>query len=115
MPPITLLHNPRCSKSREALALLEEAGVDVSVRRYLDEPLSAAELHDLVSRLQGDTKELVRTNESEWKALAADSNDIEQVIAAIVAHPKVLQRPIADDGKRVIIGRPPENIRELLA
>ncbi|MCK2183148.1 arsenate reductase (glutaredoxin) [Halomonas getboli] len=111
---ITLLHNPRCSKSRQALALLEERGVDVQVRRYLHEPLDGAELRALMARLSTEPRDLVRTSEAEWKALGADRDDPEQVIDAIVAHPKILQRPIADDGSRAIIGRPPEDILALL-
>lgn len=114
MKPITLLHNPRCSKSREALALLEAAGAEFQVRRYLDEPLNGEELRALASRLEGDISQLVRSNETEWKALGADSHNVDQVIDAIVAHPRILQRPIADDGQRAVIGRPPENIQSLL-
>lgn len=111
---ITLLHNPRCSKSRQALALLEERGVDVEVRRYLDTPLDGAELRALLSRLAVGPRALVRTNETEWKALGADADDPDQVVNAILAHPRILQRPIADDGHRAVIGRPPEDILALL-
>ncbi|RTR05045.1 arsenate reductase (glutaredoxin) [Halomonas nitroreducens] len=111
---ITLLHNPRCSKSRQALALLEERGVDVQVRRYLDAPLDEKELRALMARLDADGQALVRTNEAEWQALDADPMDPDQVVRAIVAHPRVLQRPIADDGTRAVIGRPPEDVLALL-
>ncbi|MBB3140894.1 arsenate reductase (glutaredoxin) [Halomonas organivorans] len=111
---ITLLHNPRCSKSRQALALLEERGVDVTVRRYLDTPLDGAELRALLSRLTAEPRALVRSSEAEWKALGADADDPDQVVDAIVAHPRIMQRPIADDGSRAIIGRPPEDILALL-
>ncbi|QTF91097.1 arsenate reductase (glutaredoxin) [Halomonas sp. BM-2019] len=114
MTTITLYHNPRCSKSRQALALLEARGVTIQVRRYLDEPLSADELRDLTARLDGDLKALVRRQEAEWKALDADAGDIEQVISAIVAHPKIMERPIADDGRRAVVGRPPEDVLTLL-
>ncbi|MDR5858719.1 arsenate reductase family protein [Halomonas eurihalina] len=111
---LTLLHNPRCSKSRQALALLEERGVDVQVRRYLDDPLDEKELRSLMSRLDADGTALVRTNEAEWKALNASVDDPDQVVQAIVAYPKILQRPIADDGQRAVIGRPPEDVLGLL-
>ncbi|MDX1464930.1 MAG: arsenate reductase (glutaredoxin) [Halomonas sp.] len=114
MVGITLYHNPRCSKSREALALLEDAGAEVRVRRYLDAPLKAAELEALIQRLDGSVASLVRRNETEWKQRGADAEDPRQVVDAIVAHPRILQRPIADDGHRAIIGRPPEAIRALL-
>ncbi|WP_444677704.1 ArsC/Spx/MgsR family protein [Halomonas sp. E19] len=90
------------------MALLEERGADVTVRRYLDEPLSEDELRDLMSRLDADGEALVRTQEPEWQQVEEDNlQDQEQVIRAIVAHPKLLERPIADDGKRAVIGRPP--------
>ncbi|PMR75612.1 arsenate reductase (glutaredoxin) [Billgrantia endophytica] len=111
---ITLYHNPRCSKSRQALALLEENGVEVTIRRYLDEPLSEEELRDLMSRLDADGEALVRTQEAEWKERDANIQDQEQVIAALLAHPRLLERPIADDGKRAVIGRPPEDVLALV-
>ena len=111
---ITLLHNPRCSKSRQALALLEEAGAEVSIRRYLEEPLDAAELEALIRRLGDSPSALVRQTETEWKQRGADLEDTRQVIDAIVAHPRILQRPIADNGERAIIGRPPEAVKSLL-
>ncbi len=114
MSPVTLLHNPRCSKSRQALALLEERGATVTVRRYLDQPLDEAELRGLISRLDGPLETLVRRKEAEWKALDADAGDREQVVAAILAHPRLLERPVADDGHRAVIGRPPERVLALL-
>lgn len=110
---ITLYHNPRCSKSREALALLEARGVDVKVHRYLDEPLDAQALRALADRLE-EPAALLRANEPEWKALAQDATDLEAVIAAIAETPKLMQRPIADRGDRAIVGRPPEDILALL-
>ena len=114
--PITLYHNPRCSKSRQALALLEERGVEVRLRRYLEQPPSDEELRDLLSRLDADGHALVRTQEAEWQSLAPDVDltDQEQVIAAIVAHPRLLERPIADDGQRAVLGRPPEDVLALV-
>ncbi|MDI5891995.1 arsenate reductase family protein [Halomonas rhizosphaerae] len=114
MASITLYHNPRCSKSRQALALLEEAGAEVTIRRYLDEPLDGDELQALIRRLEGHLSALVRCNETEWKQLGADADDSRQVIDAIVTYPRILQRPIADDGRRAIIGRPPEAVCTLL-
>lgn len=111
---LTLLHNPRCSKSRQALALLEEAGVEVEVRRYLDNPLDEHELRQLITRLPDGIQGLVRAGESEWQALGADATDPEAVVNAIVTHPRILERPIADTGKRAIIGRPPERVVELV-
>lgn len=114
MATLTLYHNPRCSKSREALSLLEARGADVAVRRYLDEPLSLVELRALSLRLEGPIEALVRSNEAQWKALGLDAPSDEQRLAAISDHPRLMQRPILDRGDRAIIGRPPEAILALL-
>lgn len=111
---ITLYHNPRCSKSRQTLALLEERGIALEVHRYLNDPLDADALTALLARLDGEACDLVRTNEPEWKALGLDGQDAEAVIGAIVTHPRLMQRPIADRGDRAIIGRPPEAVLALL-
>lgn len=111
---ITLYHNPRCSKSRQALALLEETGIELHVHRYLDVPLDAEQLAALLDRLEGNLKDLVRTNEADWKAQDIDIDDRQAVIAAIVASPKLMQRPIADRGDHAIIGRPPEAVLSLI-
>lgn len=119
LPPsgerVLVLHNPRCSKSRAALALLEQSGVAFDVRRYLDEPLGAAELRDLARRLGRPPAEWVRRGEPAWReAGLGPSSTAEQLLAAIAAHPILLERPIAIRGKRAVVGRPPENVRELL-
>lgn len=114
MATLTLYHNPRCSKSREALALLETHGADFTLRRYLDDPLSLTELQSLAARLKGPIRDLVRSNEDEWKALALDTPSDEQRLQAIAQHPRLLQRPLLDRGDRAIIGRPPEAIMALL-
>lgn len=114
MSTLTLYHNPRCSKSREALALLEACGVDVTLRCYLDEPLSLIELQSLATRLVDPIENLVRSNEDEWKALALDTPSDEQRLQAIALHPRLLQRPLLDRGDRAVIGRPPMAIMALL-
>jgi len=112
---VLVLHNPRCSKSRAALALLEAQGVAVEVRRYLEEPLSAAELTELRARLGRPPGEWVRRGEAAYReaGLSADSTP-ETVLAAIAEHPVLLERPIAVRGARAVVGRPPENVLELL-
>ena len=114
MTTLTLYHNPRCSKSREALALLEARSVDFQIRRYLDEPLSHEELVMLARRLDNPISALLRSTEDEWKHLALESPDDEQRLAAIANYPRLLQRPILDRGDRAIIGRPPEAILSLI-
>jgi arsenate reductase len=113
--PATLLHNPRCSKSRAAKALLEERGVAFTVRLYLEEPLSRAELADLARRLGRPAREWVRRGEPAFAAagLGPASGDA-AVLDAIAAHPELLERPIGVLGERAVLGRPPERILELL-
>ncbi|HEX6884223.1 MAG TPA: arsenate reductase (glutaredoxin) [Planctomycetota bacterium] len=112
---ILLLHNPRCSKSRAALALLEQHGVTVEVRRYLDEPLDAAELSELARRLDRPAREWVRMGEEAYrKAKLGVASKEKELLAALAEHPILLERPIAVRGPRAIVGRPPEKVLELL-
>jgi arsenate reductase len=112
----TLLHNPRCTKSRAAKALLDEQKVPYQERRYLEEPLSAAELTELRKRLDRPAREWVRTGESEFKAagLTAQSDDA-AILAAMARHPILIERPILILPERAAVGRPTERIAELLA
>jgi arsenate reductase (glutaredoxin) len=114
MAALTLYHNPRCSKSREALALLSTHDVEVQVRRYLEDPLDLEELRSLAARLDAPLVSLIRSNEAEWKALGLNEPDDEACLTAIAEHPRLLQRPILDRGDRAVIGRPPEAILTLL-
>lgn len=111
-----ILHNPRCSKSRQTLALLEERAVDVEVVHYLETPPSAAELKTLLKKLGMSARELLRKGEDAYKALGlADTSLSEAVlIDAMVKHPKLIERPIVVSGDRAIIGRPPENVLSLI-
>ncbi|PKH39448.1 arsenate reductase (glutaredoxin) [Pseudomonas sp. 43NM1] len=116
MTDLTLYHNPRCSKSRGALQLLEARGLTPNVVRYLETPLDAAQLQGLLNKLGITARELLRTGEDEYKTLnLADATLTEaQLIAAIAAHPKLMERPILEVGDKAVIGRPPENVLELL-
>ncbi|MDF2641352.1 MAG: arsC [Pseudomonas sp.] len=116
MTDLTLYHNPRCSKSRSALELLQTRGVTPDVVLYLDTPPDAAQLRDLLGKLGISARQLLRTGEDAYKQLnlADPSLDDEQLIAAMVAHPKLIERPILVAGDKAVIGRPPENILELL-
>ena len=109
------LHNPHCSKSRAALELVREAGVDLPVREYLDEPLSVDELRDIVRLLGVRPIEIARRGEPQFKALGL-SNDTpdDEVLRAMAEHPILVERPIVVRGGRAVVGRPPENVRELL-
>lgn len=116
MTELTLYHNPRCSKSRGALQLLEERGLNPRVIRYLETPPSVADLHSLLSKLGLSARELLRTGEAQYQALdLADATLTEaQLIEAMAAHPQLIERPILVVGERAVIGRPPENILDLL-
>lgn len=116
MTNLTLYHNPRCSKSRSALQLLEERGLNPNIVRYLETPLSAAELHELLRKLGIRARQLLRTGEDEYKALGLDDPELtdEQLIAAMVSQPKLIERPILVAGDKAVVGRPPESILEIL-
>jgi arsenate reductase len=111
-----LYHNPRCSKSRGALELLRERGIEPLVIAYLDNPPSAAELRDLLGTLGLPARDLLRTGEDEYAALGlADESLSESVlIDAMVQHPRLIERPVFVHGGRAVIGRPPERVLELL-
>lgn len=117
MTDLTLYHNPRCSKSRGALELLEARGLAPNVVRYLETPPDAAELRALLGKLGIGARELLRSGEDEYQTLGlADASlSEEQLIATMVAHPRLIERPILIAGERAVIGRPPEKVLELLA
>lgn len=112
---LVLLHNPRCSKSRATLALLEERGVAFEVRAYLEDPLSPDELQSLGERLGKPVREWVRSKEEPYTeaGLSRASSEAE-LIAATAAHPILMERPILIRGDRAIVGRPPEDVLALL-
>lgn len=111
-----LLHNPRCSKSRQALQLLEEQGVAVEVRKYLEQPLSYEEIQQLLQQLQKSPRDLLRKGETAYKELnLADSSlSDEQLIQAMVDHPKLIERPVFIHQNKAVVGRPPESVLDLL-
>ena len=114
---ITLYHNTRCSKSREALALLEQSGKTFSVRYYLEQPLSADELAALLTALQLPARDLLRTKEDEYKTLALDNPDLseQQLIAAMVQYPRLMERPVLQVDNKAVIARPADKMLALLA
>jgi len=114
MSDITLYHNPRCSKSRAALALLNGRDIEPVIRRYLEQPLSAEELSELLDCLGLTAKEVLRTGEALYRELNLASADQDRLIKAIAQHPILLERPIVKLGKQAVIGRPPERVLELL-
>ncbi|MEO0368812.1 MAG: arsenate reductase (glutaredoxin) [Pseudomonadota bacterium] len=114
--PYSLYHNPRCSKSRQALALLQEREIELEVIEYLAHPPSDATLSRLVELLGLPAKHLVRTKESSFKDLGLNIDDLakDEVISLLVQHPKLIERPIFTTDDQAVIGRPPENVLGLL-
>ena len=114
---LEIWHNPRCSKSRETLAIIKEAGAEVRVRLYINDVPSMTELERVLQALEVDPAALVRIGEPAAKALKLKSRELSRSewLKVLVANPILIERPIVirDDG-RAIVGRPPENVRDLL-
>ncbi len=112
----TIYHNPRCSKSRQTLALLEENQVTPEVVLYLETPPNADTLKDLLGKLGIGARELLRKGEDAYKEnnLKDTSLSDEDLINAMVAHPKLIERPIVVKGDKAVLGRPPENVLALI-
>lgn len=113
---VTLYHNPRCSKSREALNLLREQGQEPEVVLYLETPPTAKSLKALLTKLGIGARDLLRKGEDAYKELnLADATLSEAaLIKAMVENPKLIERPIAVNGDKAVIGRPPENVKNIL-
>ena len=109
-----IYHNPRCSKSRATLALLQERGVEIEVVDYLATPPSQSTLRRLLRKLAVPALALVRTHEPEFRAYADKTLDEDEIVALLAAEPKLIERPIVELGARARIGRPPEQVLELL-
>ncbi|OAB88735.1 arsenate reductase [Janibacter melonis] len=116
MAEITLLHNPRCSTSRHAVEVAEAAGADVEVVQYLKDPLDETALRELAGKLEDPVTDLVR-RDSYFKELGLGEDDVaseDQVVAVLVEHPRLLQRPVLVRGDRAIIGRPKDRVQSFL-
>jgi arsenate reductase len=116
MSEYTIYHNPRCSKSRQTLTILQENGVEPEVILYLETPPDASEIQSLVTRLGITPRELLRKGEEDYKNLGLKDtglNDTE-LVTAMAKHPKLIERPIVTKGNKAVLGRPPENVLSLL-
>ena len=110
-----IYHNPRCSKSRKTLDIIEKEGVEPEIIKYLEEPPSKKELKELINLLGIKPEELVRKTEKIYREKFNDKELTDEAwIEAMVQYPKLIQRPIVVKGRRAILGRPPENVQELL-
>lgn len=116
MSDYQIYHNPRCSKSRQTLALLEENGIKADVILYLDDTPNAQSLAEIITKLGISARDLLRKGEDAYKELnLADSALSEQqLIDAMVSHPRLIERPIVVKGDKAVLGRPPENVLALL-
>jgi arsenate reductase len=113
---VTIYHNPRCSKSRQTLQLLRDHGVEPQVIEYLETPPSAAELDRILTLLGLEPRQLMRRKEPEYKDNSLDDPglDREALVAAMAAHPKLIERPIVLAGGKAALGRPPEAVLDIL-
>ena len=115
--PITIFHNPRCSKSRKTLEIIQAAGVEPDIVLYLEDTPAADAVVALAGKLGVPVADLLRRGESEFKDATdiPDLGDDAALAAWLVEHPIVLERPIVVDGDQAVIGRPPENVKALLS
>ena len=114
---VRIWHNPRCSKSREAMKLLQERGMEAEVVDYLGQPPSPVVVEALLGKLGGDPRQLVRFKEDEAKTLGLSADDqrpVSEWAALLSAHPKLIERPVLEVGDRAVIGRPTERLLDLL-
>jgi arsenate reductase len=113
---VRIYHNPRCSKSRQTLQLLEQQSTSPQVIEYLKNPPDAETLSDLLDMLGIEPRQLIRKGEKEYKENGADNPDLgrEQLIELMVQHPKLIERPIVVNNGKAVIGRPPESVLDIL-
>jgi arsenate reductase len=113
---VTIYHNPRCSKSRQTLALLQEKGIEPKVVEYLSDTPDAQTLDGILKKLEMEPRDLMRRKETPYKDLRLDDPKLsrDKLIAAMVANPILIERPIVVSGGKVALGRPPEAVLEIL-
>lgn len=113
---VTIYHNPKCTKSRETLALLEARGIEPTVIEYLHTPPSKTELDRILKLLDLEPRALMRKQESEYRELKLDNRDLTraQLLDAMIAHPRLIERPIVLANGKAAIGRPPANVLAIL-
>ena len=113
---VVIYHNPRCSKSRQTLQLLQENGFDPSITEYLKTPPDKAELEKILAMLGMEPRDLMRKKEAEYRESGLDNPDLtrEPLIQAMIDHPKLIERPIVISNGKAAIGRPPELVLDIL-
>ena len=114
MSKVTIWHNPRCSKSREALKLLEEQNAEIEIFKYLDEEITKEDIKNLLKMIGAKPRDIMRTKEAIYKELGLqDVADDEKLIEAMVEHHKLIERPIVIKGDKAVLGRPPQKVLEI--
>jgi arsenate reductase len=113
---VTIYHNPRCSKSRQTLQLLTDRGMDPKIVEYLKTPPDAGQIERLLQMLGIGARDLLRTGEAEYRELGLDRDGVTdtQRIQAMTSHPRLIQRPIVVCGSKARLGRPPQNVLDIL-
>ena len=113
---ITIYHNPRCSKSRQTMQLLKEREIDPEIVEYLKTPPTREQLSEILDLLGMEPRDLMRKKEKEYKEYGLDNPDLDRdaLIQGMVDHPRLIERPIVIKGRKAVIGRPPEQVLELL-
>lgn len=112
---LRIYHNSRCKKSREGLEILKNSDKEFEIKEYLKEPLNEEELEKLINKLDIAPIQLVRKNEKVWKEEYKDKDlSDRELITVMVKHPKLIERPIVEDDKKAVIGRPPSEIEKML-
>jgi len=114
MSKLSIFHNPRCSKSRQALAILRENGHEPEIILYLEQTPDTAMIKSVLAKLGLSAGDILRRGEAEYKTHFKDITDEDELILLMARFPKVIERPIIIAGDRAVIGRPPEAVRELL-
>ncbi len=110
-----IYHNPRCSKSRETLQIIEDKGAAVEIVKYMDDALTPDELNDIIAMLGIQPMGLIRKSEKIWKEEFKDKElSNEELVLAMIEYPQLMERPIVVKGNKAVLGRPPENVNELL-
>ena len=111
---VTIYHNPRCSKSRQTLALIEEKGIKPTIVSYLETPPSQSTLKDILGMLDAAPGDIVRKKEAKEAGLDISSMSDAAIVKAMTEHPAIIERPIVVSGKNAAMGRPPESVLEIL-
>jgi arsenate reductase len=111
---LVIWHNPRCSKSRQTLALLEQKGLNPTIRLYLDDGPSSAEIQEVLRMLAIEARALIRRGEADYKNQNLDDANNDELVDAMVRAPKLIERPVVINDDKAALGRPPESILDIL-